>query len=195
MTNELIKQYDKYCQQPIDLNQRNSDIWQLLPILHEYSKYYNHITEVGTRHGVSTHAFLMSLPQKLVCYDIGRTPEIFDIEAHAKLNGIQFEFYQQDILKSEIQETDFLFIDSWHTAGQCSKELELHSKKVKKRIAFHDVFTFWECGEASYEGANSNLDTRGLKYAIEPFLQNNKQWKEIFRTNENNGLLIIENNG
>jgi len=195
MTNELIKQYDKYCQQPIDLNQRNSDIWQLLPILHEYSKGYKHITEVGTRHGISTHAFLMSLPKKLVCYDIGRTPEISDIEILAKENGVDFEFNFENILKVEIEETDFLFIDTWHTAGQCAKELELHSKKAKSRIAFHDVYTYWECGEPSYNGVDSSLDTRGLKYAIEPFLDNNKEWKQIFRTDENNGLLIIEKNG
>ena len=192
---ELIDIYLKDCVQPPDLNQRSSDIWQLLPFLHEYSNDYNHITEVGTRHGVSTHAFMLGLPNKLVCYDIGRTPEIDVIEKLAKEVGVELEFHQQDILKTEIEKTDVLFIDSYHIAGQCAKELELHAGKVKHRIMFHDVaeYGYWEKGEVPYNGLDvGGLDARGLRYAIEPFLENNKEWKEIFRTQDCNGLLIIE---
>ncbi len=54
-----------------------------------------------------------------------------------------------------------------------------------KYIIFHDTFTFWEKGQGHESGG-------GLRYAIEPFLELNPQWKQIYRAENNNGLMILE---
>jgi hypothetical protein len=185
---KLIEKYNQNVAHPSDIN-------RLLPFLHEYSKGFEHITEFGVRQAVSTYAFIMSKPKKLVGYDISRQPEIDELEEISKESGVEFEFVLKDVLKTEIEETDVLFIDTYHVAGQCAKELALHASKVKHRIMFHDIAegTYWETGEAPYEGLDHiGLDTRGLKYAIEPFMESHPEWKEIFRTQDCNGLLVLE---
>src|SRR5262245_43552698 len=53
-----------------------SDVHEHLPTLHELAKDCGHITELGTRSGVSTLALLRAQPKKLVCYDLVRLPEV-----------------------------------------------------------------------------------------------------------------------
>ncbi len=182
----LIEKYNYHVSTPSDIN-------RLLSFLYEYSKGFEHITEFGVRQAISTYAFVMAKPKKLVCYDIVRQPQIDELESICKEELIPFEFILKDVLKTEIEETDVLFIDTYHVAGQCAKELALHAGKVRHRIMFHDIATFWESGESPYEGLdNIGLDTRGLRYAIEPFMASHPEWKEVFRTQDNNGLLILE---
>lgn len=184
----IQEKYEQLCLQSSDIN-------LLLPYLYKYSRGFDHITEFGIRQGVSTHAFMMSRPKTIRSYDIARYSEIDSIEELAKINGIDFKLILENIWKTEIEETDVLLIDSYHVAGACAIELELHSPKVKHRILFHDVApgTFWEVGETPYDGIeHMGLDPRGLKYAIEPFMTVHPEWKEIFRTDINNGLLVLE---
>lgn len=46
-----------------------SDIYQHLPILYKYAKKCTHVTEMGSRTGVSTRAFLYANPDRFVSYD------------------------------------------------------------------------------------------------------------------------------
>lgn len=171
----------------------SSDINQLLPYLKEYAEKCEHITELGIRNPTSTYAFLASGPKKLVSYDIGRYPEVSQVETLAKEAGLDFEFKLEDVLEANIEETDFIFFDTYHTSEQLKRELERHAHKSRKFLGFHDIVTFWESGELPYEsvaakGVNSNL---GLKYALEPFLENNPEWVTVLRLEINNGLLIL----
>jgi group I intron endonuclease len=180
--------YNQLCNTP-------SDIYQLLPFIKKYAEQSKHITEMGTRGVVSTYAFLEGKPDKLISYDIQYHPNVEECKELCQKEGLNWEFVIADVLKIEIEETDFLFIDTFHTASQLEKELALHSDKVRKFIGFHDTDTFWETGEAPYEelGDHTGLSCgRGLKYALEPFLVNNPQWKVAFKTAINNGLTIIE---
>ncbi len=68
---------------------------------------------------------------------------------------------------------------------QCSVELRLHADKARKYIVFHDTTTFWEKGQGHESG-------HGLRYAIEPFLEQNPQWQIEYRAMNNNGLLILK---
>lgn len=171
-----------------------SDINQLLPFLKEYAEKCETICEMGVRDPTSTYAFLAAKPKKIVSYDIGRYPTVDLVEELAKAEGLDFTFILADVLKVEIEEADMIFIDTFHSKLQLERELALHSHKAKKYIGFHDVATFWENAEGVYDSASANqVDGKeGLRYAIEPFLKNNPQWKEVFRTDINNGLLIIE---
>jgi len=179
--------------------QTPSDINELLPDLASAAITCQHITEMGVRNPTSTYAFLRGLEvqkgsKKLISYDIGRYPEVDLVEQLAREASIDFTFILQDVLVADIEETDFLFIDTFHTATQLEKELALHAGKVRKYIGFHDTTTFWENGEPSYESVQDKGTNcgRGLKYALEPFLESHPEWKIVLRREYNNGLTIIE---
>lgn len=172
------EKYQELCNTP-------SDIYMHLPKLREYAEKCKHVTEMGMRTGVSTYALLSAKPRKLVSYDIDDCPESINVYRQAEKDGVIFTFIQASVLEVEIEPTEMLFIDTFHTGTQCANELRMHADKVSKYIAFHDVEIFWQNGEdGNKEG--------GLKYAIEPFMEAHKEWKEIYRTDVNNGLLILE---
>lgn len=179
--------YKKQCSTASDINEH-------LPKLKEYAGRCSHVTEMGVRGVVSTWAFLMGKPKTLVCYDIDRHPNVDEAELLAVDSGTDFTFIEKSVLEVEIEETDFLFIDTFHTATQLAKELALHAGKVRKYIGFHDTHTFWEKGEPPYESTGGKgLDCgRGLKYALEPFMKANKEWTLEYTTSANNGLTIIK---
>jgi len=167
----------------------HSDIFEHLPTLARYSSECSHITELGVRSVISTWALASGNPKKLVSYDIYHPSEIgsgqqFDdfIDA-VKETKIEFQFIKADDLTIEIEETDLLFIDTWHVYEQLKKELELHGNKARKYLIFHDTVTFGEYGEGG---------GIGLMSAINEFLEVNPQWQTKEHYQNNNGLLILE---
>lgn len=171
--------YDIYmekCNTPSDINEH-------LPVIYDYVKKCNHVTEFGVRHVVSTWAMLAAKPNKIVSYDISHHPNISYAQELAKKENINWQFIQGDTLAVDIEETDFLFIDTLHIYEQLKKELNIHAKKVKKYICFHDTTSFGEVNE--YGGV-------GLWKAIQEFLDENKNWKLLERRTNNNGFTIIE---
>lgn len=174
-----------------------SDINEHIPVLKEYADKCEHVTEMGVRGVVSTYAFLNSNAKKVIGIDIVEHPNVLECQEIAENEGKDWTFICADVLKIEIEPTDFLFIDTFHTAAQLEKELALHADKVKKYIGFHDTTTFWLSGEYPANDLVASNQTncgRGLKYAIEPFLEKHPEWKVVYRTEKNNGLLIIERN-
>jgi hypothetical protein len=186
MYQDINTLFDHYCSEESDINEH-------LPILKQYAEQCMHITEMGVRKGISTTAFLAARPKKFIGYDIGKYPQVDELNRMAQKEGIEFVFHEKDVLHVDIEETDFLFIDTFHTATQLERELARHAGKVRKFIGFHDTYTFWEKGEISYVPVPENKTNcgRGLKYAIEPFLEYNPQWKIHFRTEANNGLIVL----
>ncbi len=174
----LEEQYQINCETPSDIN-------ELIPILKEYYDKCDSICEFGVRGCVSLSAALVSKAKKVTAYDI------MDV---AVLKCDKLTFIKGSTLEVEIEPVDFLWIDTFHSAWQLKQELELHADKALKYLGFHDVFTFYENAEPSFDPALNTIEgiEKGLKYAIEPFLENNPQWKECYRTDRNNGLLILE---
>jgi len=183
MTIDLKKEYE-------DAFNESSDINQHLPILLEASQECDHVTEMGVRGGDSTRAFLYADPKKYIAYDLNIDPDVKELFDYCKSIGKDFDYIQADVLEIEIEETDLLFIDTYHCYEQLVQELKLHAGKVKKYIAFHDTHTYGRVGE--------NLDfqnfagTKGIMYAIEEFLDENENWKIVHDVDYNNGLIIIE---
>ena len=178
---EIHDIYKKKCEASSDINEH-------LPILHKYAKECNHITEMGTREFVSGWAFLTAKPKKFVCYDIQRHPNIEAAEKIAKQNGIDFEFKNESTLTCEIEETDLLFIDTWHSHNQLSAELNRHAKKARKYIIMHDTT---DC-----EFRNENWieeEINGLYPAFFNFLcYQNNEWFIHEKFANNNGLTILK---
>jgi len=174
-----------------------SDINEHIPTLLKYGKLCSHITEMGVRWVVSTWAFLSVLPKTLKSYDMQNPStwgvDIQDVYDAAKEHNVDFSFTQANVLDVEIEQTDLLFIDTWHAYKQLKAELKLHSSKVNKYIIFHDTTTFAYKDEKSYEFLGSEWigDQKGIWLAIQEFLQDNPQWQLIERFHNNNGLTVI----
>jgi len=166
-----------------------SDINEHIPAIIKYGSECETITEMGVRGIFSTWGWLACSPKWLKCYDLhnpskwgGDIQSVYDT---AEAYKIPFTFEEKDVLKIEIDETDLLFIDTWHAYDQLKKELELHSGKVKKYICFHDT-----SHENSWGKPSSG---KGIWPAIEEFLEENKdQWILKERFKNNNGFTIIE---
>jgi hypothetical protein len=168
----------------------SSDINQHLPILFEAGQECDHITEMGVRSGASTRAFLYANPKKYVAYDFYIDEEVNKLFEYSKSIGKEYFYVKGDVLKIEIEQTDFLFIDTYHCYEQLIQELKLHSQKVNRYIGFHDTFTYGRVGENLSEQSFSG--TKGIMYAIEEFLDENKTWEIVHDVDYNNGLIIIE---
>lgn len=175
-----------------------SDINEHLKTLVEYADKCNHITEMGVRDGHSTVAFLSSKAKKVVSYDI-QYPDFFgtplkDLQKYAETNNINYVFLNEDVLKVEIEITDILFIDTWHSYKQLDRELKLHAKNVKKYIILHDTTSYAETDEDHYShlGDEWQPEGIGLWKAIQEFLEREKNWILEKRYHNNNGLTILK---
>ncbi len=171
-----------------DLYNTPSDINEHIPTLISYGDKVNHITEFGVRGICSTWAFLASKPNTLISYDLedpskwgGNIKDVYDTAAHYEIN---FKFIKDNVLNVDIENTDLLFIDTWHVYDQVIQELNLHSHKVNKYLIFHDTTTFAVNGESP--------GYKGLKYGIDEFLSNNINWKFHEEFPYNNGLTILK---
>jgi cephalosporin hydroxylase len=165
-----------------------SDINEHIEILKLLSDEVEHVTEMGTRTGSSTRAFLVS-DVKFRSYDLFLDDRVSELFTIAKQMGKDVEYIKANVLELEIEKTDFLFIDTWHSYDQLIEELRLHAPKVKKYIAFHDTQTFGTKSETFMGKTGSN----GLLPAIIHYMiESGDQWKfKMHRTN-NNGLTVIE---
>ena len=177
--------------------------------MHEHVKYLkslcddedvNHVTEMGTRTGVSTRAWLNSDVTLRAC-DLKFDPRIKELMDIAAKEGKDVSYYEGNCLDVEIEETDLLFLDTWHVYDQVIAELNLHASKAKKYIVFHDTITFGFVDEQNKvrfgipevdDSLKDGTKNVGIFNAIVQFMVENPEWKfKAHRTN-NNGLTVIE---
>ena len=173
--------YRKKCEKKSDINEH-------LPVLRKYASECSHITEFGVRGIVSTWAFLAGKPKKFISYDIIHPSrlgaDINQVYEAAMEIGVDYNFKQADVLKTEIEETELLFIDTIHNYEQLKAELELHATRATKYIILHDTTTF---------GINGMNGKEGLKKALNEFLEGNLLWSVENEFKNNNGLTILKN--
>jgi predicted O-methyltransferase YrrM len=161
-----------------------SDMREHLPLLREMAEQYRHITEFGTRFGVSTVALLAAEPDVFITYDQVPYDSVKVLETAAKnLTNTRFEYRIADVCEIEIEPTDFLFIDTWHVESQMDIELRLHADNVRSVIGFHDTVTYGSVGESPGH--------RGIWYAIARYLKEHPEWEIREHRTNNNGLTLI----
>lgn len=182
-------EYISACKTPSDINEH-------LPILNILAKGCNHVTELGVRDGKSTRAFLHS-GVILRSYDLYLDNNVEELFKIAKLNKYDVEYIKGDSTKIDIEETDLLFIDTWHCYDQLKKELNRHHTKVKKYIVFHDTHSFGVNGENYNSGDNQiskdiENNHMGILPAIIEFMIQNPEWKFHLHKKNNNGLTVIK---
>jgi|694.fasta_scaffold08002_22 hypothetical protein len=161
----------------------DSDIKNHIQILQQYARKCDHITEMGVRGLNSTKVFLESKPKKLISYDWDKPPFQVDrlilrqAQELALRDQIDFQFLVADTTSIEINPTDLLYIDTWHTYEQLLLELLLHSSNVKKYIIAHDT---------------NELVFPGMTCAIEDFLNINQHWQMHFMLVDLPGITVLE---
>jgi tetratricopeptide (TPR) repeat protein len=178
------------------------DIHEHLNTLRNLANECSHVTEFGTRYGISTAALICGQPQKMVSYDINAdwfAPFKSEAEALAQAAGVNFQFVEGDVLGVDIEETDLLFIDTHHTYNQLTKELNKHSFKVRKYIVLHDTVTYGTEDEKPYDNGvvseqlnGLQRSREGLQMALEDFLEGNPDWKIKVHYPNNNGLTVLK---
>jgi glycosyltransferase involved in cell wall biosynthesis/Flp pilus assembly protein TadD len=152
-----------------------------LPALVALARGCQHITDVGTGIGLAAAAFLYADPARLLCIDRVKYPEVDRLRLVA--GRTEFTFRQTDVLWDDLEETDLLFLDTWHVYGQLSEELRLHADKSRRYVVIHGTGTFGNQGE--------DAGHRGLLPAVEEFLAKGTFLLKERRT-EGSGLTILE---
>lgn len=126
--------------------------------------------------------------KKLICIDIDH-PNIWGdrlletLEDGANQWGVDFEFRKENTLENEIEECDFLFLDTWHSYDQVKGELLLHGNKSRKYIGFHDTELY---------GFRDMSGTQGIWPAIDEWLRANPHWYIHEKFANNNGVTILK---
>lgn len=186
---------DKIKEKYIEKCAEDSDINLLLPKIFEIAQLCTHCTEFGVRRPTSTYALLAAKPSRVVSYDISRWDDVDEVEQLCLEVGRNFQFITQNCLEADIEQTDMLLVDSYHSFNQATAELKLHANKVNKYILFHDTAEYayrWK-SEAWYPGVADFMNgPEGLYPAIENFLKDNPEWALFYETEINNGLTILK---
>jgi len=183
-----------------------SDIHEHLPTLQEYASLCNHITEAGVRTAISSYAFAVGLlgkpENKLIQVDLEDHPNIQLFLQECKAEGINAIFYAQSDLECPIENTELLFIDTWHVYGHLKREFARWHSYVSKYIILHDTTVDeWE-GETIRKKMNAEKQskesgipideiTKGLWPAVDEFLKEHPEWIIEKRFTNNNGLTIL----
>jgi hypothetical protein len=127
--------------------------------------------------GDSTTALLCARPKTLISYDIDPhckdTWEWLSCIADKKTN---FIFRNMSSTAGTIEETDLLFIDSWHVYE--------HSSMVRKYIICHDTVLYGE--------QDSGRSGPGLMPAVNEFLEAKQNWKMHEHFTNCSGLTILK---
>ena len=177
---ELLALFDEARTTPSDINEHVEFLYNAVQALGPEA----HVTEMGTRKGVSTVAILTAQPKRLVCYDLCHYSEVAN-KLWPLRGRTDLEFITGNTLKVDIEETDLLFIDTLHTYNQLSMELSRHAGKVRSYLLFHDTVSFGAVGEDGTEP--------GLQLAISDFLSSPEggNWERVGEFLNNNGLLLL----
>lgn len=163
-----------------------NDIHEHLPTLKKLAEGKFCVVELGLRGGNSTVGLLMGKPELLISIDLKVSPDVVNKIEEVCPETCLFRTLQEDSLLIKPIPCNVLFIDTYHTMSQLFYELERHESVVRETIAIHDTETFAECGE------DPGSQGRGLRHAIELFLQRNPQWYQFSHNPRCHGLTILK---
>jgi len=157
-----------------------------MPTLRRYAEGLDTVVELGTRSIVSTWAFLVAKPKRLISVDIKHPFEYIEYDpagcdldlvySEAGKLGVEFGFIKHDSVTVILPVCDLMFFDTIHTKHQLACELQAHGANVRKYMIFHDTETYRsECLPA-----------------ILLYIRENSIWSVAEEYFNNNGLLILK---
>jgi len=183
-----------------------SDIHEHLPTLYKYASECLHVTECGGINSFPAYALAAGL--------VGRD-NVKLVQIHNKTvdgrdqfandciaEGLAREYVLENSLTAHIDDTDLLFIDTWHVYGHLKRELNRWHSHVGKYIIMHDTTVDEWLGETVRVGWNSAAQSQqtgipeneirmGVWPAIGEFLEKHPEWKIAERFTNNNGLTVL----
>lgn len=198
---------DKICLNEIYKHYCNSEagIYGHLPVLRFLAMECSSVVDMS-RSSVSKWGLLQGLSEssyQQCCY-LGINSsfhEQLDLAKEvAKENGIDFTFWRINDKYIEIESTDLLFIDQFHTYCHLTYELETFSRKVHKYICIPYLNTWGYQDENTYTGNYAEYPSsydkmkRGLIPAITDFLSRHPEWNLIEYHNHNGLAVLIRSN-
>ena len=193
-----LKQWEDHIEKQYQTEKNTrSDINEHLHDLYTLACDCTHVTEMGSRFGASTKAFLKA-PVSLRAYDLEIHPPLMELFKIARKAGKDVEYLKGNTLEILIEPTDMIFIDTWHSQEQLRSELKLHGNAARKYLAFHDTHTYGVRDEQKDWAANPNrkaMPEQGLLPAIIDFIIANPQWRFKMHKSNNNGLTVLERRG
>ena len=193
----------------LQLCKSQSDINEHLPTLKKYAEQCESVLETGVRGCVSSWALCYGLLQNkgnkyMLMNDIYpcNIEEILNSVNNIDSLNIEYKWCNNLTLDLD-RDFDMVFIDTWHVYGQLKRELEKFAPRTKKWIIMHDTTIDEFTGESIREGHDigqimektgftRDEVEKGLKYAIDDFLQSNLNWCICEKFTNNNGLTILE---
>lgn len=202
-TSMLKSRYEAKCRIPCDINEH-------LPTLKKYAEKCDSVTECGVCNIVSSYAFasgLLGNPNAVFkMVDPYRSHNIDMFTDMCEREGIRVKYFQDSDLTCPCEETDLLFIDTWHVYAQLKRELNHWHSHVKKYIVMHDTTVDEWYGESirgnhdifrqsRESGFPPEEIAKGLWPAITEFLCAHPEWKLEERFTNNNGLTILSRRG
>lgn len=193
-----MRDWEEHIDQEYVLEKKTkSDINEHLHDLYTLACNCTHVTEMGSRFGASTKAFL-NAPVSLRAYDLEIHQPLMDLFKIARKVGKDVEYIKGNTLEILIEPTDMIFIDTWHSQAQLRDELKLHGNAARKYLAFHDTHTYGVRDEQIDWAANPNrkaMPNQGLLPAIIDFVIANPHWHFKMHKSINNGLTVLERKG
>ncbi len=171
-----------------------SDINEHIQDLYNLACQCNHVTEMGTRFGASTKAFLKA-PVTLRAYDINIHEPLMEIFKAARDAGKDVNYIKANVHNIVIEPTDLLFIDTWHCQENLRKELRMHGNLAKRYIVLHDTHTYGTNDEVMGQNTNPNKSPvagQGLLAAVIDFVIANPHWYFKMHKTNCNGLTVLE---
>jgi len=151
--NRLDERYDLLLEDT-DNSFNQADIVDHLPTLRSYADQCEYITEFGAREGISTTAFLAARPKRVITYDLGDFRLLDALADIAKEEGLNFKYIKRNTIQEgwTIDDTDLLFIDTFHVGPHLAEELKQHADKVRKYIILHDTESYGWLGQCHMPG-------------------------------------------
>ena len=203
-----------------------SDIHEHLPTLYKYASECSHVTECGGINSFPAYALAAGLVGRGATKLVDPLPKegsavpsaahsVKLVQIHNKVvdgrdqfasdctaEGLAHVNYLENSLKANIEDTDLLFIDTWHVYGHLKRELDRWHSHVGKYIIMHDTTVDEWLGETVRVGWNSAAQSQqtgipeneirmGVWPAIGEFLEKHPEWKIAERFTNNNGLTVL----
>jgi len=154
--------------------------------LYEIANKCHHITELAIGTYEVAISILATKPGKLHVYrEKKESLEIIKEKVEKVVpKHTELKLFIGSSLKTQIEITDMLVINTFHTATRLKMELLKHAGNVKRYIAFPTVYAFVKRGE---DGS-----APGVVDAILDFVEENPKWSIIHKNKTGSGLIIIE---
>jgi hypothetical protein len=190
----------------LELCHRVTDIHEHLSTLASYASLCKHITECGVRGAISSYALATGIVEtpnaKLVQVDPEPSLPSENFRLECERQGLPVVYYQGSDLDCPMEDTDLLFIDTWHVYGQLKRELARWHSSVRKFIILHDVeVDKWKGETLRCGGDVASLSrqfgipeteiTRGLWPAVLEFLAEHPEWTLQYHATNCNGLAVL----